>query len=90
MAPTLRPEVVFLDYQMPGMNGYQVARALRRLQGAGRMRIVLLTGSPKVTLEDAQIAGCDAVARKPAPVSALLAAMHAAACSQVQELRQAG
>jgi CheY-like chemotaxis protein len=39
-----RPEVVFLDLGMPGMDGYEVARRLRRQFGPGDVRLAALTG----------------------------------------------
>jgi signal transduction histidine kinase/CheY-like chemotaxis protein len=38
------PEVVFLDIGLPGMNGYEVARRLRRQQGFENALLVALTG----------------------------------------------
>jgi CheY-like chemotaxis protein len=38
------PEVVFLDIGLPDMSGYDVARALRRLQGLSTVYLVALTG----------------------------------------------
>jgi PAS domain S-box-containing protein len=38
------PEVVFLDIGMPGMDGYEVARRLRKLPGAQAAVLVALTG----------------------------------------------
>jgi CheY-like chemotaxis protein len=38
------PEVVFLDIGLPGMDGYEVARRLRRCPGGARMKLVALTG----------------------------------------------
>jgi PAS domain S-box-containing protein len=39
-----RPEVVFLDIGMPGMDGYEVCRRLRQLRGVDGVRVVALTG----------------------------------------------
>ena len=38
------PDTVFLDIQLPGMSGLEVARRLRRDAGLGRARLVALTG----------------------------------------------
>jgi CheY-like chemotaxis protein len=39
-----RPEVVLLDIGLPGMNGYEVARALRAEPRLGRLTLIALTG----------------------------------------------
>jgi CheY-like chemotaxis protein len=39
-----RPGVIFLDIGMPGMDGYEVARRVRRLPGSESVRLVALTG----------------------------------------------
>ena len=45
MAETFRPDVVLLDIGLPGMNGYEVARAHPAgSRGAGGMVLVALTG----------------------------------------------
>jgi PAS domain S-box-containing protein len=38
------PEVIFMDLGMPGMNGYEVLKALRALPGSPRIRIAAVTG----------------------------------------------
>jgi PAS domain S-box-containing protein len=39
-----RPTMVFLDIAMPGVNGYEVARRLRRQPGLENVRLAALTG----------------------------------------------
>ncbi len=39
-----RPEVIFLDIGMPGMDGYEVARRVRRQRGLEAVRLAALTG----------------------------------------------
>jgi signal transduction histidine kinase len=39
-----RPEVVFLDIGLPGMDGYEVARRLRRQQDGSKLTLIALTG----------------------------------------------
>ncbi len=39
-----RPEMIFLDLGMPGMDGFEVARRLRRQSGLHDVRLVALTG----------------------------------------------
>jgi CheY-like chemotaxis protein len=67
------PEIVFLDIGMPGMDGYETAAELRRLEGCAPRRIVALTA-----WNDAQArariaaAGFDIHLTKPAPLQSLL------------------
>jgi two-component system CheB/CheR fusion protein len=39
-----RPDVVLLDIGLPGMDGYEVARRLRREPGLGKMLLIAMTG----------------------------------------------
>jgi CheY-like chemotaxis protein len=38
------PEVVFLDIGMPGMNGYEVASAIRKMPEMSGVTLIALTG----------------------------------------------
>ena len=40
MAAAFRPEIVLVDICLPQLNGYQVARRLRRLEGIGMTLVV--------------------------------------------------
>ena len=44
MARNLHPDVVLLDIGLPGMNGYEVARALRAIPGMQSVLLVAATG----------------------------------------------
>jgi len=44
IATTFRPDLVFLDIGLPGISGYDAARALRRLPFGNDMTLVALTG----------------------------------------------
>ena len=44
MAPQFLPDVIFLDIGLPGINGYEVARALRRIPAGANVVLVALTG----------------------------------------------
>ncbi|MDQ3286812.1 MAG: response regulator [Pseudomonadota bacterium] len=41
---SFRPELLFLDVGMPGMSGYELARALRNAEGGDEIAIVAVTG----------------------------------------------
>ena len=65
VAKRMRAQLVFLDLSLPGMNGYDVAAALRKDFGEA-IRIVALSGLGRE--EDQQRsarAGCDAYYIKP-------------------------
>ena len=44
IAGRARPHMVFLDLALPDMNGWALARALRRVPGLERMRMFAMTG----------------------------------------------
>jgi CheY-like chemotaxis protein len=74
LADAFRPEAVFLDIGLPhGMDGYEVARHLRRRQGAGRVLLVAMTGFGTLDdIERAREAGFDAHLVKPADLDTVL------------------
>ena len=66
LAARVRPDLILLDIQLPGMDGYAVARALRQDAALKRVPIVAVTsyamvGDRERTLE----AGCNAYIEKP-------------------------
>ena len=78
LAPRLLPEVVFLDLGMPGMDGYETVRRLRRLPGAQGARYVALTGwGQEEVRRRAAEAGFDHHMVKPPDLGALQAVMAA-------------
>jgi CheY-like chemotaxis protein len=69
-----RPEVVILDIGLPGMDGYEVARHLRRQAGMKKAVLVALTGyGQEEDRRRSQEAGFDAHLVKPADPAALQA-----------------
>ncbi len=64
LADILRPDVVILDVTMPGLNGFEVCRAIKAR--SAETRIVMVTA--RTSEEDEQAgrdAGADAYLRKP-------------------------
>jgi PAS domain S-box-containing protein len=61
-----RPDVAFVDVGLPGMDGYEVARQIRRAEPADRIRLVAMTGYGRPEDRDrALAAGFDAHLVKP-------------------------
>jgi len=70
-------DLVITDYDMPGMNGAQLARALRRTRDD--LPVLLLTALPRVhQLHQNQVGLFDGVLGKPATTAQLAAAAAAA------------
>ena len=73
-AAAFEPEIVFMDLDMPVLNGYEAARAIRGAPLAQQPFLIALTASTGVAVEVATRAcGFDFYLRKPADTNALLA-----------------
>jgi len=71
-AESFRPELALLDIGMPGMNGYELAAALRQLDGGARTLLVAVTGwGAHDDRERARAAGFDHHLTKPVDLAAL-------------------
>jgi CheY-like chemotaxis protein len=67
-----KPDIVLLDIGLPQMNGYEVARRLRELEGSSRLRLIALTGyGQSEDRQRALAAGFDAHLAKPVDLGAL-------------------
>jgi CheY-like chemotaxis protein len=65
-ARSTEPAIVFLDIDMPRMNGIDACRALRALDGdTGAMTIVMLTAAGPDAEVEARAAGADLFLTKP-------------------------
>lgn len=85
-ADAFRPDVVFLDIGLPGLDGYQAAREIAKRRGEGEVTLVALTGwGQDEDRRRSQEAGFAHHLVKPAGLSALrellgtVSAQHAAA-----------
>jgi two-component system CheB/CheR fusion protein len=66
VAPGYLPDVVLLDVGMPGMDGFEVARHLRRQEGLAATAIIALSGyAQDEDRRHAREAGCDDHLAKP-------------------------
>lgn len=78
LAETFAPDVVLLDLGMPDMDGYAVARALRRSPRADRMIIIAQTGwGHSGIARDIVAAGFDSYVRKGADANSISTLIHA-------------
>lgn len=61
-----RPDVILLDLQMPGTNGLEFVRCIRRKESTALIPVVAMTAYPlRWTKEEALAAGCQAYVVKP-------------------------
>ena len=66
IAGKLLPEFVFLDLALPGMNGFEVCRRLKRIPGLERTRVIAVSAySHEEYRTRARDAGCDGYIVKP-------------------------
>lgn len=71
-----RPQVVFLDLMMPGIDGYEVARRLRQHPERKDLFLIALSGSGGNTSRQRALkAGFDQYLMKPADISEIAAAL---------------
>ena len=78
LAPTLHPAVVLLDIGLPGMNGYEVAAALRRDPDCQAATIIAVSGYGEDKARDrSAAAGFDHHLAKPVDFTKLLALIDA-------------
>lgn len=66
MARAERPDLIFLDVQLPRLNGFEVCRRLRQEPALERAKIVMLTAaSREADRAQGQAAGADEYLTKP-------------------------
>jgi PAS domain S-box-containing protein len=69
---SFKPDIAFLDIGLPGMDGYELARQIRKMPSLKGLRLVALTGYGQVEDQQrAHAAGFDSHLVKPVSLSAL-------------------
>ncbi|QBY49981.1 PAS domain-containing hybrid sensor histidine kinase/response regulator [Cupriavidus oxalaticus] len=72
VAPRCRPHIALIDLAMPGMDGFEVVRALRGVAGTDQTRYVALTGfGQPADRQQSERAGFDAHLVKPVELETL-------------------
>ncbi len=72
MAAKNHPEFVFLDLALPGMNGFEVCRRLKRTPGLEGTRVIAVTAySQEEYRQRSKDAGCDGYIVKPLDLARL-------------------
>jgi CheY-like chemotaxis protein len=65
LAPTIRPDAILLDVQMPGLTGIETLQALRKLPDVGNTTVIFLTAhSSPSDIESLLAHGASAVLAK--------------------------
>ena len=76
LAWTCAPDLVLLDVEMPGMNGYEVCRRLREDERTAFLPVVMVTSHRSEVRADALVAGADDFITKPFDRQELLARLR--------------
>ncbi len=77
LAGTLMPDLILLDIQLPAMDGYEVARALRGIAALHAVPIIAVTSYAMVgDREKALAAGCNGYIEKPIDPETFVAEME--------------
>ena len=76
----VRPDVVLMDLQLPGMSGVQAIEQLGLLAPASR--VLVLTRSEQNRVVEAIIAGASGYILKSAPIEAIISAVNATAAGE--------
>lgn len=62
--PEAQPELLIADFMMPGLNGAELVRATRRIDGYEKLPVIVISGAPEAALRSYAIE-YDAFLRKP-------------------------
>jgi signal transduction histidine kinase len=82
IAPAFGPDAVLLDIGLPDLNGYELARRLRRLPGGAGLTLIATTGwGQDKDRQRAFEAGCDHHLTKPVDVEMLRGLLRQKSCA---------
>lgn len=87
VAQTASPAFVVTDLQMPGLNGLELCRRLRRSRGSRDLLIVVVTGAATTQGDEAIAAGCDVVLEKPCSPALLVTTIQRLLAKRFQSTR---
>ena len=87
VAETASPAFVVTDLQMPGLNGLELCRRLRRSRGSRDLLIVVVTGAATTQGDEAIAAGCDVVLEKPCSPALLVTTIQRLLVKRCQSTR---
>lgn len=76
MLPTFKPGVMTLDLRMPGVDGLDVLRFLRRTQLPAPLKVLVVSADTEERLREALTLGAHGILRKPFTNDELLAAVE--------------
>ncbi len=72
LALSARPDLILVDINLPDIDGYEITRRLRQIDGFSRVPIVALTANAlEGDRQKALSAGCDGYISKPVDIDAL-------------------
>jgi len=76
MAPRVAPDLIVLDYRMPGMNGLEVCRRLKDNADTRHIPVLIFTASSDDMAERMRESGADGYLLKPVEPNQLFAAIE--------------
>jgi len=77
LAEQSRPDLILMDIQLPGLDGYEATRRIKSNPALRRIPIIVVTSyALSGDEEKARAAGCDAYIAKPFDTLQLLAMIH--------------